>query len=51
MAVVRYIGHRGPVVLSWGRLINMTWAQWKGRRPSLLGPGLEVIVPEKLVEA
>jgi hypothetical protein len=51
MAVVRYIGHRGPVVLSWGRLINMSWAQWEGRRRSLLGPGEEVIVPEGLVEA
>jgi hypothetical protein len=49
MAVVRYIGHHGPVVLSWGRLIKMTWAQWEGRRPSRLGRGLEVIVPEGLL--
>jgi hypothetical protein len=49
MGVVRYIGHRGPVVLSWGRLINMTWAQWEGRRRSRLGRGLEVIVPEGLL--
>jgi hypothetical protein len=51
MAVVRYIGHRGPIVLSWGRLIPMTWAQWEGRRPSELGPGVEVFVPEGLQEA
>jgi hypothetical protein len=28
-AVVRYINRRGPVLLTWGKLAQMTWWQWR----------------------
>lgn len=28
-AVVRYINSRGPVLLTWGQLAQMTWWQWR----------------------